>query len=141
MEGYRFVTEMKVRYRDLDAMGHVNNAVYATYLENARIEYYGEVLDLEMEELSFMLAHIELDYLRSITSADRVRIGVRVSRIGDKSMTTEFRVEASGETAAEGETVQVVVDDEGKPCSVPDEWRRSIREYEGEEKVDEAVGQ
>ena len=130
MEDYRYEVDIDVRYRDLDPVGHVNNAVYATYLEHARTNYYSDVLDLATEELSFVLAHVEIDYERSITAEDDVTVGIRVSRIGDKSMTTEFRVEASGETSATAETVQVVVDDEGTPAPVPDDWRETIVEFE-----------
>ena len=141
MEGYRYAVDIDVRYRDLDPVGHVNNAVYATYLEHARTNYYAEVLDLATEELSFVLAHIEIDYERSIQAEDDVKVWIRVPRIGEKSMTTEFVVEASGETAATAETVQVVIDEEGTPCCVPDEWRETILGYEGEEKVEDSRGQ
>jgi acyl-CoA thioester hydrolase len=131
MEGYRYAVDIDVRYRDLDPVGHVNNAVYATYLEHARTNYYAEVLDLATEELSFVLAHVEIDYERSVTAEDEAKVWIRVSRVGEKSMTTEFVVEASGETAATAESVQVVVDEEGTPRPVPEGWREAILEYEG----------
>ena len=131
MEGYRYAVDIDVRYRDLDPVGHVNNAVYATYLEHARTNYYAEVLDLATEELSFVLAHVEIDYERSVTAEDDAEVWIRVSRVGEKSMTTEFVVEASGETAATAESVQVVVDEEGTPRPVPEGWREAILEYEG----------
>jgi len=139
MEGYRYAVDIDVRYRDLDPVGHVNNAVYATYLEHTRTNYYADVLGLATEELSFVLAHVEIDYESSITAEDDVKVWVRVLRIGEKSMTTEFVVEASGETAATAESVQVVVDEEGTPSPVPDDWRRKIVEYEGEEKVEHGL--
>ncbi len=135
MEGYSYSLGVDVRYRDLDPVGHVNNAVYATYLEHTRTNYYADVLGLATEELSFVLAHVEIDYESSVTAEDDVRVWIRVSRLGEKSMTTEFLIEASGETAATAESVQVVIDDEGVPCPVPDEWRQEILEYEGEENV------
>lgn len=141
MEGYRYSLDIDVRYRDLDPVGHVNNAVYATYLEHTRTNYYADVLGLATEDLSFVLAHVEIDYENSVEADDDVRVGIRVSRIGNKSMTTEFLVEASGETAATAESVQVVIDEEGTPRPVPDEWRRKILEYEGEENVEDAMAQ
>jgi len=141
MEGFRYSLGIDVRYRDLDPVGHVNNAVYATYLEHARTNYYADVLGLATEELSFVLAHVEIDYESSVTAEDEVKVWIRVPRVGDKSMTTEFVVEASGETAATAESVQVVVDDEGTPNPVPDDWRRKILEYEGEENVEDTGGQ
>ena len=135
MEGYSYSLGVDVRYRDLDPVGHVNNAVYATYLEHTRTNYYADVLGLATEELSFVLAHVEIDYESPVTAEDDVRVWVRVSRLGEKSMTTEFLIEASGETAATAESVQVVIDDDGVPRQVPDEWRQEILEYEGEENV------
>lgn len=137
MEGYSYSLGVDVRYRDLDPVGHVNNAVYATYLEHTRTNYYADVLGLATEELSFVLAHVEIDYESSVTAEDDVRVWIRVSRLGEKSMTTEFLIEASGETAATAESVQVVIDDEGVPRPVPDEWRQEILEYEGEENVED----
>jgi acyl-CoA thioester hydrolase len=137
MEGYSYSLEVDVRYRDLDPVGHVNNAVYATYLEHTRTNYYADVLGLATEELSFVLAHVEIDYESPVTAEDDVRVWVRVSRLGEKSMTTEFLIEASGETAATAESVQVVIDEEGVPRPVPDEWRREILEYEGEGDVED----
>ena len=141
MEGYRYSLDIDVRYRDLDPVGHVNNAVYATYLEHTRTNYYADVLGLATEDLSFVLAHVEIDYENSVEADDDVRVGIRVSRIGNKSMTTDFRVEASGETAATAESVQVVIDEEGTPRPVPDEWRKAIIEYEGEKNVEDAMAQ
>jgi len=130
MDGYRYVTDIEVRFRDLDPLGHVNNAVYASYLEQARVGYYEEVVEVSVEEISFVLANLEIGYKRAIEHGEEVRVGVRTSEVGDKSMTTEFRVEADGELAAVGETVQVAVDEEGRPTELPDGWRRAVEEYE-----------
>jgi acyl-CoA thioester hydrolase len=132
MEGYRYVADVNVRFRDLDTMGHVNNAVYATYLEEARIAYYDDVLNVAVDELGFFLAHVEIDYERPVRHGEDVRVGIRTTDIGDRSMTTEYRVEADGETAATAETVQVAVDEEGVPAPVPEDWRRSVEEFESQ---------
>ncbi len=131
MEGYPYVTEMEVRFRDLDPLGHVNNAVYASYLEQARVGYYEEVVDVSVDEISFVLANLEIEYKRAIEHGEEVRVGVRTSDVGDKSMTTEFRVEADGELAAVAETVQVAVNEEGSSTKLPDEWEDAVQEYEG----------
>lgn len=131
MEGYPYVTEMEVRFRDLDPLGHVNNAVYASYLEQARVGYYEEVVDVSVDEISFVLANLEIEYKRAIEHGEEVRVGVRTSDVGDKSMTTEFRIEADGELAAVAETVQVAVNEEGSSTKLPDEWEDAVQEYEG----------
>ncbi|MFP4632326.1 MAG: acyl-CoA thioesterase, partial [Halobacteriales archaeon] len=130
MEGHRYTKEVQVRYRDLDPMDHVNNAVHASYVETARIGYYDEVLGLDFDDLSFMLAHLEFDYHRPIYADDTVVVGVSTTAVGDKSMTTEYTVEASGDVASTGESVQVAVDPDGRPTNVPGEWREAIEEYE-----------
>ncbi|MFP4189355.1 MAG: acyl-CoA thioesterase [Halobacteriales archaeon] len=132
MDDYPYVTEVDTRFRDLDLMGHVNNAVYASYLEEARVAYYDEVLDVGVDELGFVLAHLEIDYERPIQHGDEVSVGLRTADVSDKSMTTEYRVEADDAVAATAKSVQVAVDEDGVPRQVPDGWRRAIEDYEGQ---------
>ncbi len=133
MDGYRFTHEIEVRFRDLDLLGHVNNAVYVTYLEVARTRYYEEVLDMvfsRQSEVDFNVVHVELDFLRPVEFDDTVEAGVRTDDVGDTSMTTEYRLEVDGELAAEASTVQVAVDMDGEPKPVPDSWREEFESYE-----------
>ncbi|MFP4174586.1 MAG: acyl-CoA thioesterase [Halobacteriales archaeon] len=132
MDDYPYVTEVDTRFRDLDLMGHVNNAVYASYLEEARVAYYDEVLDVGVDELGFVLAHLEIDYERPIQHGDEVSVGLRTADVSDKSMTTEYRVEADDAVAATAKSVQVAVDEDGKARRVPDDWRKQIEEFEGQ---------
>ncbi|MCX2819355.1 MAG: acyl-CoA thioester hydrolase [Methanobacteriota archaeon] len=132
MEGYPYVTQLDVRFRDLDTMGHVNNAVYATYLEQARVAYYDDVLDLGIDELGFVLAHLEADYERPIHHGEEVRVGLRTADMGERSMRTGYRIEADGTLAATAETVQVAVDEDGNPRAVPEDWRSTVERFEGQ---------
>lgn len=131
---FPFDIELPVRYRDLDTLEHVNNAVYGTYLEQARIEYFEAVLGVSFEELGMVLASIEMDFRRAIVLDDEsVRIECGVTGIGDSSFRMEYRVYAGGddEPAATGETTLVVVGESGtKP--VPESWRTAFREFEPE---------
>lgn len=131
---FPFDIELPVRYRDLDTLEHVNNAVYGTYLEQARIEYFEAVLGVSFEELGMVLASIEMDFRRAIVLDDEsVRIECGVTDIGDSSFRMGYRVYAAGddEPAATGETTLVVVGDSGtKP--VPESWRTAFREFEPE---------
>ncbi len=134
MDGFRFTKDIEVRFRDLDLLGHVNNAVYLTYLEVARTSYYEEVLDMsfdQRDEVDFNLVNVEMDFLRPVEFKDDVEVGVRTVDVGDSSMSTEYRVDVEGETAAEASTVQVAVDEEGRPKEVPEDWRENLAEYEG----------
>jgi acyl-CoA thioester hydrolase len=64
MDEFGYTTDIEVRYRDLDTMGHVNNAVYATYLEQARMDYFRDLLGLTMDDVQGVIAHLEIDYHR-----------------------------------------------------------------------------
>ncbi|WP_423744443.1 thioesterase family protein (plasmid) [Haladaptatus sp. SPP-AMP-3] len=131
MDEFGYTTAIEVRYRDLDTMGHVNNAVYATYLEQARIAYFRDVLGVPSDEINGVIAHLELDYHRSITGGDDVTVGVRVADIGTTSIMMEHEIRAGDEVAATGETVQVVFDESGDPTEIPPELRDRIATHEG----------
>jgi len=128
---FAYTTEFDVRYRDLDPLNHVNNAVYATYLETARLEYLQSVLDRTFAEGETVLAHLSIDFRRPITLGDAVTVGVRVTDVGRSSIDMEYEVRADGEVAATAETVMVAVED-GEPRPVPEEWRAAIEAFEGE---------
>ena len=85
----RFVADVEVRFRDLDAMGHVNHAVYLTYFEQGRVQLFGA---RRPEGFDFILARLECDYLRPVTLADRLSVHIQVEKIGTKSFTFSYRL-------------------------------------------------
>jgi acyl-CoA thioester hydrolase len=133
VDGYAFVHTEHVRFRDLDAMGHINNAVFATYVEQARIEYLaslrvlnGPVYDPGSE--SMILGRLEIDFRApGAPEPDAVDIGVRPASVGRKSFTLSYRLEQGGELIAEARTVLVSYDYErGMSREVPDDWRNAL---------------
>jgi len=131
MSEFSYETEMPVRFRDIDAIGHVNNAVYATYLEQARIEYIEDVLETSVAESGVVLAHLELDYERSIELDDAVTVALRVPELGRSSVPMEYEVRADGTVAATASTVMVAVDPDGDGSRpLPEAWRRRIEAHE-----------
>jgi acyl-CoA thioester hydrolase len=132
MSDYSFTTDVAVRYRDLDTMGHVNNAVYASYFEQARVAYFEEVLDVPLREIETVLANLQIDFRRPVEIDHDVTVGVRVPEFGNSSLPMEYEVRADGTVAATGETVVVAVDSETTSSRpIPDDWRESIRAFEG----------
>ncbi|WP_135830390.1 acyl-CoA thioesterase [Halorussus halobius] len=132
MADYSFTTEVDVRFQDLDAMGHVNNAVYATLVEEARVAYFREVLDVPLDEFGSVLATLELEFHRPIRSTDPVTVAARVPELGSSSLRMDYEVRDDDTVAAEGHSVQVAVDaDTGESRSIPDAWRERIAEFEG----------
>lgn len=103
---------IEIRWRDLDAYRHVNNAVYATYLEECRDELVDSVLEGIGDVWDYVLARVAIDYRRELTQTDDVVV-VRcvVQRLGTSSITLreEIRTRA-GELSAEAEAVLVARD-------------------------------
>jgi conserved hypothetical protein TIGR00051 len=130
VEGFPVVVPIQVRFRDLDALGHVNNAVYLTYLEVARAAYFSRLEPDWVGKGRFILARAEVDFLRPILLQDPVEVGVRVVRLGRSSFDMEYLVLAAGEEAARGKTVQVWLEG-GRPAPLPQEVRARIAELEG----------
>ncbi len=139
MSAYPVEIEMPVRFRDVDGMGHVNNAVFHTYLESARIAYWQRIyadrgLGASLDEIAFILARMECDFRRQIPFGGTVRVRVRCPRIGTKSFDFDYRIEsADGATLyAEARSVQVCYD-YAREDTVPvtDDLRRRIAKLEG----------
>jgi len=132
MVEFNYEVEMPVRFRDIDAIGHVNNAVYATYLEQARIEYIEDVLGTVVTDADVVIANLELDYERPIEIGADVTVALAVPEVGTSSIPMEYEVRADGSVAATGSTVMVAVDpDAGTTRPLPEEWRHRIAEHEG----------
>lgn len=138
---FRFSHPIAIRYRDIDMQQHVNNAVTFTYLETARVGYMQQVLgwDGDWQSTGMILARAEMDYLAPLVLGDRVRVYVRVDRLGGKSFDFAYAVvrqppageDAPPLVAAAARTVQVAYDYQ-KNISVPlpTTWRAQISAYE-----------
>ncbi|OGR82703.1 MAG: hypothetical protein A3J74_01295 [Elusimicrobia bacterium RIFCSPHIGHO2_02_FULL_57_9] len=135
MTGYKTVLELQVRFRDTDAMGHINNAVYLSYLELARLEYLRRVYGItESKDFGIILARVEIDYKSPGYLRDRIDIGVRVSSLGGASFEMVYRVEerTSGRLIAEAKTIQVSYDyAAGKVRRLTPEYIKKAKEYDG----------
>jgi acyl-CoA thioester hydrolase len=133
MEGYHFVLPREVEFRDLDAANHVNNAVYVTYLETARIRYLIDVLGPAFaSELALILARIAVDFRSPAHFPETLEVGARVTRIGVKSFDMEHEIRGEdGRLVLEASSVLVAYDyDADAPMVVPDEWRARLQAYE-----------
>jgi len=102
---------MRIRWRDLDPLGHVNHAVYVTYLEELRDDWLTQTLGLD-GVWGYVVARIAVDYRRELRPADApLSAAFAVERLGRTSVTTRERLlTAAGEEAAGAEAVLVAVD-------------------------------
>ncbi|MCC6618434.1 MAG: acyl-CoA thioesterase [Chloroflexi bacterium] len=134
-DDFRHRTTLRARFRDIDAFGHVNNAVFSSYVEQARITYLLEVLrsDQPFARLPLILARIAIDFRSPIMFGEEVTVHSRVGRIGRTSFGMEHRMTAGPDErlAAEVSSVLVCFDyATGRPIPVPEEWRDRLSEYE-----------
>ena len=118
----------QVRFRDLDPMGHVNNAVFLTYLEQARIAFFEELgVAIGLEDMNMIVARIEIDFRAPVRLGQEVEVGVRATRFGTKSFDLDYELTVDGEIVAEARSVQVAYDyGRREPVAIPDEWRQKL---------------
>jgi len=110
MNGFRFVFPVEVRFRDLDAVGHVNNTVYLTYMESARIEYWAHVTGRrEFKDIGMILARTEVDYRSQVGLPASLEVGVRCASMRRSSFVLEFRIEERGTGRLVAEAKKVLV--------------------------------
>jgi acyl-CoA thioester hydrolase len=123
-----FVHIERVRFRDLDPMGHVNNAVFLTYLEQARVALFSELgAATGLEEMNMIVARVEIDFKAPVRLGQEVEISVRASRFGTKSFDLDYELRVEGELVAEAKSVQVAYDyDRREPVPVPEDWREKL---------------
>ena len=142
---YTYTHPITVRYRDLDLQGHVNNAVYLSYLESARLGYYQQAGIWQPnagKNTGMVVARIEIDYLTPIFLGQHLQVRLAVSRIGTKSLTFEFQFDDSpgGVVCARGKSIMVTYDsDKGESIPVPEEWREKINNFEAQKERDETA--
>lgn len=109
---YPFHSRDKVRYADTDRQGHVNNAVFATFLETGRVEIlYDPEEPLADDGASFVIARLALDFRAEVHWPGEVRAGTRIGRVGRSSITVEQGLFQGDTCVATAETVIVQVDD------------------------------
>jgi len=137
MSDFRFFHSIEVRYGDLDPQGHLNNAKYLTFFEAGRINYFTH-LGLFKPGQSFMdvnviMAEVRITFLSAVEYGTPVKVGVRISKLGNKSMMVDQNIvhAETGEVLASGQVILVAYDYHAKK-SVPisDAMREKISRFE-----------
>ena len=136
MREFRFYHPIEVRYGDLDPQGHLNNAKYLTYMEQARIAYVqhlglwqgGSFLDIGV-----ILADARITFKAPIVWGQPIQVGVRTHRLGNKSFDLYYTIRDADTKVehASGETVQVAYDyHAAQTILIPAHWREMITDFE-----------
>lgn len=137
MDGYNHKTPIQIRFKDVDAFKHVNNANHFTYLELARVKYFDDVAGQEMNwsKQGIILANAKIDYILPILFKDKIFVYTKCARIGNKSFELVYIVvrEENGKESivAEASTILVCYDYE-KEISIPmpEKWKKKIQDFE-----------
>jgi acyl-CoA thioester hydrolase len=120
----------EIRFSDIDAMGHVNNAVYFSYFEQSRINYFRQLIggQWNWKQFGVLVARNEIDYKIPVLLQDRITIHVGVESMGVKSFTMSYRIlRADGALCASGRSVMVCFDHAaGQSIGIPEAWRQKM---------------
>ena len=120
MPEYPWTHREHVRFSDCDPMGHVNNAAYSTYLEQARIGVLGGLQP-------FILARVEIDFRAELRSGETIEVRTRCPRVGTKSFDLEHQIWTGDRLAAEAKSVLVGYDyGTGTTVRLSDDLRRKL---------------
>ena len=134
MDGYKLVVDVPVRFSDTDALGHVNNAHYLSFLESARLGYIKDVLGrVKTEDFGVIIARVEIDYKSPAFHFETMRVGCRVYELGGSSIKMDYCIEdkASGRLVAQAKSVLVAFDyASNRPVRLRDEWRTKMEAFD-----------
>lgn len=133
MNSFDYTTKIQIRFRDLDTLGHVNNAVYVTYLEQARVAFLEEVVGMTPADAGIVVASLSVDYEQPVTIENELTVGLTVpmEEVGEHSFTLRYEVFTEDNSrVATAESVQVAYDSENQsPRQIPEEWLDAVVEY------------
>ena len=132
---YKYRTIIPIRFSDMDAFGHVNNAIYLTYFEIARSNYWKDIVQWDWNETGIILGRSEINYLKPILVNDEIACYVRTTRIGNSSFDIMYVLvkitEAGEEVCTTGKTVCITYDYKAnKSVPIPKEQRHRMIEYD-----------
>ncbi len=132
---FKYKTNIEMRFADLDMMGHVNNAVYFTYMEIGRTKYWNHAIKWNWHKTGVVIGQASIDYLAPIFLNEKVSMYVKTSRIGTTSFDLEYLIvkELNGKEVicSKGKSVCVAFDyTTKKPTIIPPLEREKMISFE-----------
>lgn len=121
--------KIQVRFSDLDVLGHVNNSVYLSYFEMARVHYFKELVgeNWDWKKLGFVIAKNEVEYIKSVLIEHEPHIYVYTEHVGTKSFALGYDLMVNNEVFAKGKSIQVCFDAVAQcTIEVPDKMRKAL---------------
>lgn len=135
IDSFKYKTVIEMRFADLDMMGHVNNAVYFTYMEIGRTKYWEHAIKWDWHKTGVVIGQASIDYIAPLLLNDKISMYIRTSRIGNTSFDLEYlivkTVNGKEITCSKGKTVCVAFDYASKKSAqIPDKERNKMIEFE-----------
>lgn len=135
---FPYEIEIEVAFRDIDAMGHVNNAVFFSYFETARVKYIMEAFemldldDFDLLDLPLILVNATCSYKSPALLGEKLTIGIGLSRFGTKSFDLLYKILGQdGRIVATGKTIQVMYDYGSRSAyPIPDTIKEQVKAYQ-----------
>lgn len=127
---YRFVTEVPLRWVDVDSAGVINNAVYLTLMEQARYAYFSHLELLEGHRIDFVLAETNMTFLRPGLLGMQVEVAVCTTKLGATSFHMSYEIRSRDSVLCKAKAALVWVDGDMKPCKLPDKFRHEVAQFE-----------
>lgn len=137
VDGVEFKTHLpiQIRFSDIDALGHINNNIYFSFFDLAKVDYFDRIRgSVSWTEGTIVIAHLEVDYLSSVFYKEKVTVDSKIIKIGNKSgqFLQQLRNEKTGEIKCICTSTFVYLDTSThKPAPIPFVWREAIEKYEG----------
>lgn len=134
-DSFKYKTTLETRFADFDMMGHVNNAVYFTYMEIARTKYWKQAISWDWEKTGVVIAKASMEYIIPVYLQDKITMYVRTSRIGNSSFDLEYllvkHVNGKEEVCTKGKSVCVSFDYATKKAApIPETERNKMITFE-----------
>lgn len=135
LDSFKYKTNIETRFADFDMMGHVNNAVYFTYMEIARTKYWSHAVKWDWKKTGVIIAQASLEYKLPVFLEDKISIYVRTSRMGNSSFDLEYLIvkmkDGKEVVCSKGKTVCVAFDYQSKSSTlIPQDEKNKMLLFE-----------
>jgi acyl-CoA thioester hydrolase len=133
---FKYKTTLEVRFCDIDLFGHVNNAIYLTFFEQARSKYWNEIIKWDWDKTGIILAKAEVNFIKPITLNDTLTAYVKTSKIGNSSWELDYALFTISKNGLEqlnttGKTIQVAIDYKlNKSIPIPEQEREAMLAFD-----------
>ncbi len=130
----KFTINIPIRFKDIDYMGHVNNAVFFTFFEEGRKAFFYEIIKISnLDNFNFILAHSSCDFLKPVKMNDQIALQLWIDNMGNKSFTFIYKLISRKDDSvvyAKGKSVQVFFDyKKNRTIPIPKEFYDKVSEY------------